>query len=135
MRRMLVLFLLCISTFFPYNLTSETFLEKHYFVKTAEFFFPRVYGTWDTPASCLHTADMRRGRTRISGFSFGPCRLDTAPEGKRKQRRCVINIKRGLNGHFWFKDIGKQMASAGKATNSKAQEKKHVTDDSKHCNR
>ena len=60
------------------------------FVKTVEYVFPQVCDTSDTPASCLHTTDMRRDHTGISGFSFDPCRRDKGT--KRNQKSTVLYL-------------------------------------------
>ena len=72
------------------RLQGKLFKRGWCFVKTVEYVFPQVCDTSDTPASCLHTADMRRDHRGISGFSFDPCRRDKGT--KRNQKSTVLYL-------------------------------------------
>ena len=53
-------------------------------VKKVEFFFLRACDTSDTLACDLRKVDMRHDHTRISGFSFDPCKLGTASKKEKR---------------------------------------------------
>lgn len=79
-----------------FSINSIKRFRGSFAVKTEESFFPRAYDTSDTLACGLRKVDMRHDHTRISGFSFGPCKLGIESEEKQK-RNTVTRFSKSVS--------------------------------------